>query len=72
MALCVPPEDTAAAVCLVVSGRPVPENVVTKSCTQRVGIVRWVTAYELVPGDTINFRTMRIDDGDVACATLGT
>ena len=57
MTLFVVPEGAAAQVSLVVNERVVPGRAVSKSASQRVGIVSWDEAYELGPGDTISFST---------------
>ena len=62
MTLCVVPKRVAARVGLVVNGRDVPNYEVSKSASQRAGIVSWVEAYELAPGDAITFKTIWSDD----------
>ena len=59
MALRVVPEAAAAHVALVVNEMTIREYKVTKSPSQKVGIVRWDAGYELAPGDCINFQTVR-------------
>ena len=59
MALRVVPEAAAAHVALVVNGVTIREYKVTKSSSQRVGIVRWDAGCELALGDCINFQTVR-------------
>ena len=59
MALRVVPEAAAAHVALVVNWMTIREYKVTKSPSQKVGIVRWDAGYELAPGDCINFQTVR-------------
>ena len=63
MGLLTTPQDKRARVGLVVNGTAVPERVVSKSATQTVGIVSWGAAYELAPGDCINFKTLSADLG---------
>ena len=58
MTLCILPKNVAARVGLVVNGRDVPDYEVSKSPSQRAGIVSWVEPYELAPGDTITFKTI--------------
>ena len=60
MTLCI--VHVAAPVGLVVNGRDVPNYKVSKSASQRAGIVSWVEAYELAPGDAITFKTIWSDD----------
>ena len=62
MSLCIVPKNVAACVGLVVNGKDVPNYEISKSASQRAGIVSWVEAYELVPGDAITFKTIRSDD----------
>ena len=62
MTLSVVPKNVAARVGLVVNGRDVPNYEVNKSASQRAGIVCWVEAYELAPGDAITFKTIWSDD----------
>ena len=62
MTLCVVPNRVVARVGLVVNGRDVPNYEVSKSASQRAGIVSWVEAYELAPGDAITFKTIWSDD----------
>ena len=60
MGLTTTPQDKGARVVLVVHGNAA-DRVVSKSATQAVGILSWGEAYELGPGDYINFRTIWAD-----------
>ena len=48
----------------------VPEYVVSKSASQRAGIVSWFEGYELAPGDTITFKTIWTDDEERASGAI--
>ena len=70
MTLCIVPRIVPAHVGLVVNGRDVPEYVVSKSASQRAGIVSWSEGYELAPGDTITFKTIWTDDKERASGAI--
>ena len=70
MTLCIVPARVPARVGLVVNGRDVPEYVVSKSASQRAGIVSWSEGYELAPGDTITFKTIWTDDEERASGAI--
>ena len=70
MTLCIVPKSVAARVGLVVNGRDVPNYEVSKPASQRAGIVSWVEAYELAPGDAITFKTIWSDDGAGASGAI--
>ena len=70
MTLCIVPKSVAARVGLVVNGRDVPNYEVSKSASQRAGIISWVEAYELAPGDAITFKTIWSDDGAGASGAI--
>ena len=70
MTLCIVPRTVPARVGLVVNGRDVPEYVVSKSASQRAGIVSWSEGYELAPGDTITFKTIWTDDEERASGAI--
>ena len=70
MTLCIVPRIVSARVGLVVNGRDVPEYVVSKSASQRAGIVSWSEGYELAPGDTVTFKTIWTDDEERASGAI--
>ena len=70
MTLCIVPKSVAARVGLVVNGRDVPNYEVSTSASQRAGIVSWVEAYELAPGDAITFKTIWSDVGAGASGAI--
>ena len=70
MALCASPAGVGVHVGLVVNGSDVPGRQVSKSTTQASGVVRWRSAYELAPGDHVNFKTISTSGPPATCAVV--